>query len=302
MKERIVSASADYGYEAMQADIDELCRKYPFARRDIVGRSVQGRELVAVTIGDGGYNVHMNAAFHANEWITSLLLLSFLEDYAEAVSAGGYLSEFTGDDLFRHATLHAVPMVNPDGVELVQRGVAPETGQAGLLLQMNGGSDDFSAWKANIRGVDLNDQFPAFWEEERRRRSPDGPGPRDYVGPQPLSEPEAAAMAACAADLRFDCVLALHTQGREIYWNYRDYEPPEALRLCELLAEASGYKAVKLTDSDAGFKDWFIEQFRKPGFTVEAGYGVNPLPVSGFPAMYQEVVPILERCLMLPRL
>lgn len=301
MKERIVTASDDYGYESMKADIDELCRQYPFVTRDVIGYSVQGRELVALTVGEGDYKVHMNAAFHANEWVTSLLLLSFVEDYAEAVAAGGYLSEFTGDDLFRHAALHAVPMVNPDGVELVQRGVAPEDEQA-ELLRLNGGSADFSAWKANIRGVDLNDQFPAFWEEERRRRSPDSPGPRDYVGPQPLSEPEAAAMASCVSERRFDCVLALHTQGREIYWNYRDFEPPEAARLSELLAEASGYKAVKLLDSDAGFKDWFIERFRKPGFTVEAGYGVNPLPIHGFPAMYQEVVPILERCLMLPQL
>lgn len=100
-------------------------------------------------------------------------------------------------------------------------------------------------------------------------------------------------MAAFTEERQFDIVLALHTQGQEIYWNYRDCEPPESQRMADLLGQASGYRPVKLTGSDAGYKDWFIQTFRKPGFTIEAGIGVNPLPLSQFEEMYEDVAKLL---------
>jgi g-D-glutamyl-meso-diaminopimelate peptidase len=174
-------------------------------------------------------------------------------------------------------------MVNPDGVDLVLHGAVPEHPFRDMLLAWNGGSADFKGWKANVRGVDLNDQFPACWELERERRAVLCPGPRDYAGEAPLSEPEAIAMAQFTISLEFHAVAALHTQGEEIYWNYRNCEPPEAEVLAERLAHASGYRAVRLTESDAGYKDWFIQRFRRPGFTFELGCGVNPLPLEQLP-------------------
>ncbi|MFD1907968.1 hypothetical protein ACFSQ7_34385 [Paenibacillus rhizoplanae] len=85
----------------------------------------------------------------------------------------------------------------------------------------------------------------------------------------------------------------LHSQGAEIYWNYRGYEPPESKQWAAKLAAASGYRAVELTGSDAGYKDWFIQRFRKPGFTVELGAGKNPLPAADFEDMALETGLIL---------
>lgn len=65
------------------------------------------------------------------------------------------------------------------------------------------------------------------------------------------------------------------------------------------LGQVSGYQPVKLTGSDAGYKDWFIQQFRRPGFTVEAGYGENPLPMSQFDRIYVELQPLLLEALRL---
>jgi g-D-glutamyl-meso-diaminopimelate peptidase len=65
------------------------------------------------------------------------------------------------------------------------------------------------------------------------------------------------------------------------------------------LGRASGYEPVKLSGSDAGYKDWFIQHFRRPGFTVEAGYGENPLPMSKFDAIYVELQPLLLEALRL---
>jgi g-D-glutamyl-meso-diaminopimelate peptidase len=252
-----------------------------------------GKSIPALRIGQGTKEIHFNAALHANEWITTPLLMQFVEDLACSYARGTAWHGSNIRRLLSEYSLWVVPMVNPDGVELVLSGVTEEHPFRDPLLNWNGGSLDFRNWKANIRGVDLNDQFPAHWEEEAMRREKAGPGERDYSGEAPLTEPEAAALAQFTERHDFELVVALHTQGREIYWNYRDYEPSESEAFAERLALVSSYQAVKLSDSDAGYKDWFIQQFRRPGFTVEVGFGVNPLPVESFAALYEELVPIL---------
>ncbi|RCW45589.1 M14 family metallopeptidase [Paenibacillus prosopidis] len=288
-----------YGYLDLVEGCRQLTDRYPFLSAYVIGESVMGKPLLALRCGTGPRNIHMNGSFHANEWITSALLMRFVADLSAAFCSGERISGQQVVELCNRVTLWAVPMVNPDGVELAQRGTSPSHPWHRQLIAWNGGSDQFSGWKANIRGVDLNDQFPAFWEEECKRRGLAGPGPRDYPGPYPLSEPEAIAMARFTETIAFDAVLALHTQGREIYWNYRDYEPAEAEQLAWKLGQVSGYKPVKLTGSDAGYKDWFIQQYRRPGFTVEAGYGENPLPMSNFDSIYVELQPLLLEALRL---
>lgn len=288
-----------YGYLDLVEGCRQLTGRYPFLSAYVIGKSVMGKPILALRCGTGLRNIHMNGSFHANEWITSALLMRFVADLSAAYCSGERISGQQVVELCNRVTLWAVPMVNPDGVELAQRGTSPSHPWHRQLIAWNGGSEQFSGWKANIRGVDLNDQFPAFWEEECKRRGLAGPGPRDYPGPYPLSEPEAIAMARFTETIAFDAVLALHTQGREIYWNYRDYEPAEAEQLAWKLGQVSGYKPVKLTGSDAGFKDWFIQQYRRPGFTVEAGYGENPLPMSNFDSIYVELQPLLLEALRL---
>lgn len=290
---RIVRGSAEYGPRQLAADIHRLQACYPFLKAGIIGRSVMGKPIAALAIGEGKRSLHVNASFHANEWITSLVLMTFLEDYCRAVGGGIPIRGYDSRKLLERTQLWLVPMVNPDGVELAQEGVMSGHPFGCDLIRWNRYSDRFFRWKANVRGVDLNDQFPAHWEEECARRGKEGPGPRDYPGPAPLAEPEAAAMAAFTDRKAFDMVIALHTQGQEIYWNYRDCEPDGAGELAERLGRASGYRPVKLHGSDAGYKDWFIQRFRKPGFTVECGIGVNPLPLAQADDIYDDVAPLL---------
>jgi g-D-glutamyl-meso-diaminopimelate peptidase len=295
----VVDTGTEYGYSELIQDIRLLHQRYPFLRVDSIGCSALGRAIPVIRLGGGRKEIHFNGSFHANEWITSLLLMKFVEQYAESYVQKRLLRGRNMEPLFEQTSLWIVPMVNPDGVELVHCGAVEDKSYSDKLIDWNNGSLDFSGWKANIRGVDLNDQFPACWEQERDRREATGPGPRDYTGPHPLSEPEAKAMAdfTCAHDFRL--VIALHTQGQEIYWNYRDLEPAESESIARRFAKVSRYRAVKLKESDAGYKDWFIGQFRRPGFTVEAGFGVNPLPLLQFRAMYDEVIGIMLDALVI---
>lgn len=302
LRHAIVKVGDKYRYAEYKDHCDQLFRKYSVLRKKQIGESVLGRPIEALVIGTGTTQIHMNGAVHANEWITTPLLLRFIEELAEfLVHSGrepgkielGKSFHSLKADWANNFTLWVVPMVNPDGADLSQDGIPIDCQWREQLLEWNGGSSDFSRWKANIRGVDLNDQFPSFWELERDRRGIQGPGPQDYGGERPLSEPESAALAELTRSAGFSRVLSLHTQGKEIYWNYRDMEPVESGFMADRLADAGGYRAVKLSGSDAGYKDWFIQEFRRPGFTVEAGEGVNPLPPSQFEMIYAQLSPIL---------
>ena len=146
-------------------------------------------------------------------------------------------------------------------------------------------------WKANINGVDLNLNYPANWQRAKEIKFEQGytsPAPRDYVGEDPLTQPESLAMYNFTLNHQFALTLSYHTQGEVIYWKYLDYIPKRSYTIGQMLAEASGY-TLSLTPEEssyAGYKDWFIQAFNKPGYTVEAGLGTNPLPLEEFDNIY----------------
>ncbi|WP_040952804.1 M14 family zinc carboxypeptidase [Gorillibacterium massiliense] len=291
--EFIVDTTIPYGFQELSADLRQLAARYSFLETVIIGYSVLNKPIYAVKLGGGPNIIHYNGSIHANEWITASMLMKFIEDFSSAYTTG---RTFKGKDtrrLFQATSLWIAPMLNPDGVELVQEGPDPRSPQYRQLLEWNNGSYNFSGWKANIRGVDLNDQFPAHWEEEKARRGTAGPGPRDYPGTAPLTEPEVKALAAFTRNNPFRQVIAFHTQGEEIYYTYRGLQPPESTDIANRYSRVSGYTPIDLSESDAGYKDWFIQDFRRPGFTIESGKGVNPLPITDFPAIYDRTVGIM---------
>ena len=118
----------------------------------------------------------------------------------------------------------------------------------------------------------------------------DKPAPRDYVGKAPLTAPESVAVYELTKENDFLLILAYHTQGEVIYWKYLDYEPARSKEIADYFGSVSGY-AVEETPGDsgyAGYKDWFIEEYDRPGYTVEAGMGENPLPMTQFERIYHD--------------
>ena len=84
--------------------------------------------------------------------------------------------------------------------------------------------------------------------------------------------------------------LSYHTQGKEIYWNFQNINPPRGYEIGQQFARVSGYslEEVPYNSSFAGYKDWIIQNYNRPGYTIEAGIGVNPLPISQFDEIYQD--------------
>ncbi|MFY0783457.1 M14 family zinc carboxypeptidase [Peribacillus simplex] len=285
---RLVQGNQEYDYEMMVTDVRRLKNIYPFIKTSPIGDSVLGRDIPEVLIGNGNKRVHYNGSFHANEWITTPVIMTFLNDYLLAITNQADIRGLSMYPFYQQTMLSVVPMVNPDGVELVLKGPPADESLKGQLVEWNNGSEDFSGWKANINGVDLNDQFPAKWELEQARNNVTEPGPANYPGEGPLTQPEAIAMSELTRKRDFGKVLAFHTQGEVIYWGFEDLEPPESETIVNEFARVSGYEPVKSANSYAGYKDWYIQDWRRPGFTVELGKGTNPLPISQFDEIYQK--------------
>lgn len=268
-----------------------LRARYPFLISGELGRSVMGRPIWRLTLGEGRRRVLYNATHHANEWITTPLLLQFAEELLWAYVSGGNVFGYPAEELWALTEITLVPAVNPDGMDLVTGALEGEFLHQAEILAANYPQIPFPAgWKANIRGVDLNLQYPAGWEEARRIKFSQGytlPGPRDYVGPEALSAPESLAMYRYTRKTDPALVLAWHTQGEVIYWKYLDFEPEGSRDLAQRLSAASGYawEETPYASGYGGYKDWFIQDYNRPGYTIEAGRGENPLPLSQFDAI-----------------
>ena len=298
----IVNTGVPITSELNQRYLQQIAEKYPFTKLEEVGVTDFQRPIWMLTIGTGKRHVLFTAAHHANEWITALVLLKYAEDLAEAVQKGGILFGQRAKEMADAVMIHIIPLVNPDGVDLVTGAMAPESAQyllARELAQKYPAIPFPEGWKANLLGVDLNLNYPAGWLQAREIKFSQGytsPGPRDYVGRAPLDQMETRALANLTEKLNPDLVLAYHSQGKEIYWQFRDYEVPGAKKLGEVMARVSGYTLADTpyASSFAGYKDWFIQNFRRPGYTVEVGSGENPLPLSQFPEIYRDNVPLLN--------
>lgn len=169
MTQMIVEATAALYFFAQPRRDSSTHARYPFIETGSIGRSVMGRELLYLKIGNGGTEVCYSASFHANESITTPILLRFAEEYGMAYESGSTILGVSAKELYDRYTLFLIPMVNPDGVDLVNGALR----EGSYYKQAQSIAADYPAipfpqgWKANIEGIDLNLQFPAGWENAR---------------------------------------------------------------------------------------------------------------------------------------
>ena len=284
--------SVDYDYIAMKKTIDAMCCRNPVLQQFTIGKSCAGRDITALKINSNNEYVLFAAAFHGSEHITSNILLLFLEEFIYAYTHNRSLAGINVRKALGNRGIIFVPRVNPDGCEISIHGALGCGKEAGNIYKMCKG--DFTHWNANLRGVDINHNFDAGWQELHnleRKSGILGPAPTRFGGEKPHSEPETVALVNLCKEYNIHHALALHSQGEVIYWNYNGYETETAKRMAEIMAATSGYALdvpIKLA-TGGGFKDWFIAHYLRPAFTVEVGSGRNPLPITDALKIYGDI-------------
>ena len=293
-KQIILPQVADSG--AVRGLVTALRGRFAFLDALPIGRSVLSRDIMGMIVGNGRQKVLMAAAFHGQEWLTSLVLLRLCEDICRALESGGMMCGIKVQEAMIGRSLIMVPQVNPDGVNIAIHG----SGSAGMMAKTvrELGGNTPKLWQANANGVDINHNFAAGWDvlhEMEISSGIDSPAPRQWGGYSAESEPETAAMVKLCERGNFRHVIALHSQGEEIYWQYGARTPEQSRIMADVMAASSGYVVANPEGlaSHGGFKDWFIEKYGRPGFTIELGRGENPLPTEVFEETYQKAKEML---------
>ncbi len=281
-------------YENQRKMIFSLKRHYPFLGVNIIGKSLCQRDIFSLTIGKSRNPLIIAAGFHAQEWLTSLLALRFAEIIL--YSKINRIPIWGIDPAGITRSIIIIPCVNPDGVEIALNGFDSAGRFADSCRKISAASDE--KWNANARGVDINHNFDAGWNELRRIETENGilaPSPRRYGGYAPESEPETKALCFLCRLYTPRTAIALHSQGEEIFWEYGNKKPPRSEEIAKIFSSVSGYNLIENSGlaSHGGFKDWFIDYFNKPAFTFEIGKGENPLPISDFDEILKKCIPML---------
>lgn len=291
-----------YSYKNCKTAIENLKTEYPSTEFGVIGKSYWGRPIEYLKIGEGKNNLFFIGAHHGLEHLTSALLMRFANNYLFAIKSKGKIGSYNAVELSQKSSLYIVPMLNPDGVDLSIFGFECKDITNKDYLEKINPKKDFSNWQANARGVDLNHNYDAMWpvskqcEEENNIK---GPGATRFSGYAPFSEPETKAVKNFCETKNFSALFAFHSQGKVIYYDFCEKEPPYSYAIAKAFEDISPYKVEKPDGmaSFGGCKDWFIEKFMRPGFTVEIGEGKNPLFLSELDKVYAETLPILTSSL-----
>lgn len=274
----VVQPVEKYSYEQMLQDLDALAAKYPaLCFLESAGQSLEGRALQVIVIGDAeaAHHVFVQGSIHAREHMTALLCTALAE---RLLQQGGEAE----------VCFHILPMTNPDGVTIQQEETMPESileiytsdGEKGLSVDT--GTVYLSQWQANARGVDLNRNFDALWENIDTTQAPSF---MNYRGEAPESEPETQALVAYTDRYAFDATLSYHATGSAIYWEFGEDPAVNAasMHLAEAIKEVSAYEPLGDSgDSFGGYKDWAMLQRKIPSVTIEIGTRTAPLTEAEF--------------------
>lgn len=274
-----------YDYTMLAGDCNALARRYKFCDLFSIGESVMEKKLYCIKAGNGQKKLFVNGAHHGLEYLTAAFIIRFLNEYCSTYVSSERFFGYDTEKLFSKVTLFAVPMVNPDGVDIAVNGIDITNPYHRQLISKVGIHSFNKVWQANANGVDINHNYNAGWRAVKAYPAPSG-----FGGEAPESEPETKAIVDLVCREKFDMLIAFHSQGGEIYYDFDGSVPERSYAAAQRMAAESGYSLERPTGTAAfgGCKDWFIREFSKSGFTVEMGKGTNPLPLEALDDIYEE--------------
>ena len=294
VREAIVDVSKQkYSYQEMLDDLSQLAERYPeFLSYELRDTTYQGRQIPLVMLGnaESGRFVMVQASMHAREYMATLLVMAMLEHYAESYRRNTLYKDVSLRDVFQQVCFVILPMVNPDGVEIAQRGVdgaVTEDVRSWVRRNTRAGvrSDQI---KSNARGVDLNRNFYNGFGRDRRRVS--SKSYSYYPGAQPCSEVESRFLLDVSAQHDYALFLNYHTKGNLVYYGCKN-APADindaALRLSRIIKSHTAYPLYgpNTTPPNGSWADEVEVRYRRPSVTIELGTR-NPVPISEFPGLF----------------
>jgi len=221
--DEMVEVEADGGIGDGAESLDDLLEA-DAGPVEVIGSSVEGRDITAYHFGTGEKEVLFVGGIHGGySWTTALLayeLVEYLENNPEAVPEG--------------VKVTVIPTVNPDGLFDV-------TGKDGIFAKSDVSSSDAVkvAGRFNANKVDLNRNFNCLWEETGTWKSQSVSG-----GTEPFSEPESVAVRDYVESHTPEAVVVYYAAAGGVYAsNCKNGVMPETLALTNTYAGASGYTA-----------------------------------------------------------
>jgi len=272
----VVDPYRAYGYDEMLSDAEALRLMHPgLIKISSIGSSVEGRDITLVELGRGAKKIFVVGSHHAREYVSTTYLMYAIEQYASLYTDGGKSGSYDAREILNKVTFCIVPMMNPDGVNLVQKGpdAALEPDFVKNLPITDGAKHGFKAWKSNVNGVDLNRNYDFGWELNKENRKP---GSERYKGPSPASEPETKAVQDYLSKEDFEIFVSFHSQGEGFYWiEYKN----KKTKIDELIRKETGFRHLKDTSIASGsFAHYASGNFGKGVLTVELCKYTGPFP------------------------
>ena len=281
-------------YARLQQAIAWLGQEYPALKIFPIGKSVNGRDITALCVGNPQGSTLYVGAVWGLEWLTTLLLLRFCETVAEALQKGGTVSDINVERALRRRSLTIIPCLNPDGVEIALTGPEAAGVWQDLVEKVCGDCDCRQTWKANARGVDIGRNLAASLPPAAL---PVLAGAEGFEGPYPGSEPETDAVTTFCLTYQPRALYTIHNNREKIYYQYDNSIPDRSHMIAQILASSSGYTLAAPQDwaqnSRHCLQDWFIKKLGNPGFAIEVGSGSRVLTVQDLTRIYRRTEEML---------
>ncbi|MGH7653231.1 MAG: M14 family zinc carboxypeptidase [Gemmatimonadaceae bacterium] len=268
--------------------LDSMAQNNPLVSEDTLGKSYEGRPMIAVKIGakdDSPQrpNVLFIATYHPREWAATDLALRLIKFLAAPPGANPRV-----DSLVQARDIWILPVANPDGYEytfttdrLWRKTRSPQGGR--------------------VFGVDMNRNHRQNWGVDNIGSSPD-PTSDVYRGPAPESEIEVRNIEAFHAAHPPVASVSYHSYGGVVLWAPSAFNGPlpADLPLYRTLAGTNLRSAVRdnlpgssrsydspntswtLYLTNGEYNDWASARYGTLSFTTELTSGYTGGTFYGF--------------------
>ncbi len=244
-KETIIDPHIRVSYDVLVEQCNLLAEEYPeLVSVFYPAKSVEERKIPVITLGRGSRAIFYSASIHASEFITTNILINMVDRYAAGYYSDsrepGYISF---RELLDNVTFYIVPQINPDGVNIAQNGYHASESYP-VWTYSRQGLGYASTYKANVRGVDLNRNFPYKWDP-MKENGITWPCTKYFCGYEAASEPETVLMINLGQSIPWEMFADFHKFGETLYWIDSDSSDHR---------ERYGHVAERILD-DSGYDD-----------------------------------------------